>query len=72
MSCPRRGFPPSPIHEHVEKHKYPRALLILFKNAFANLQKVGKLLMQPVILLPISGFLLGVGSADFSLLPAVV
>ncbi|KZO08263.1 PTS sugar transporter subunit IIA, partial [Salmonella enterica subsp. enterica serovar Tennessee] len=44
----------------------------MFKNAFANLQKVGKLLMQPVILLPISGFLLGVGSADFSLLPAVV
>ena len=39
----------------------------MFKNAFANLQKVGKSLM-----LPIAGILLGVGSANFSWLPAVV
>ncbi|KGT95937.1 PTS glucose-specific subunit IIBC [Erwinia typographi] len=44
----------------------------MFKNAFANLQKVGKSLMLPVSVLPIAGILLGVGSADFSWLPAVV
>lgn len=35
----------------------------MFKNAFANLQKVGKSLMLPVSVLPIAGILLGVGSA---------
>lgn len=44
----------------------------MFKNAFANLQKVGKSLMLPVSVLPIAGILLGVGSANFSWLPAVV
>ena len=42
----------------------------MFKNAFANLQKVGKSLMLPVSVLPIAGILLGVGSANFSWLPA--
>ena len=41
-------------------------------NAFANLQKVGKSLMLPVSVLPVAGILLGVGSANFSWLPAVV
>ena len=31
----------------------------MFKNAFANLQKVGKSLMLPVSVLPIAGILLG-------------
>ncbi|MEA9444690.1 PTS glucose transporter subunit IIBC [Candidatus Fukatsuia symbiotica] len=44
----------------------------MFKNAFANLQKVGKSLMLPVSVLPVAGILLGVGSANFSWLPAVV
>ena len=44
----------------------------MFKNAFANLQKVGKSLMLPVAVLPIAGILLGGGSANFSWLPAVV
>ncbi|MFQ9949961.1 MAG: PTS transporter subunit EIIC [Escherichia coli] len=44
----------------------------MFKNAFANLQKVGKSLMLPLSVLPIAGILLGVGSANFSWLPAVV
>jgi PTS system glucose-specific IIC component len=44
----------------------------MFKNAFANLQKVGKSLMLPVSVLPIAGILLGVGSTNFSWLPAVV
>lgn len=44
----------------------------MFKNAFANLQKVGKSLMLPVSVLPIAGILLGVGSANFNWLPAVV
>lgn len=44
----------------------------MFKNAFANLQKVGKSLMLPVSVLPIAGILLGVGSANFSWLPLVV
>lgn len=39
----------------------------MFKNAFANLQKVGKSLMLPVSVLPIAGILLGVGSANFQL-----
>ena len=41
-------------------------------NAFANLQKIGKSLMLPVSVLPVAGILLGVGSANFSWLPAVV
>ncbi|PPI88778.1 PTS glucose transporter subunit IIBC [Candidatus Pantoea edessiphila] len=40
----------------------------MFKNAFANLQTVGKSLMLPISVLPIAGILLGLGSANFSLL----
>src|SRR4051812_28747649 len=43
-----------------------------FKNAFSLLQKVGKCMMLPVSVLPVAGILLGVGSADFSWLPAPV
>ena len=39
---------------------------------FALLQKTGKSLMLPVSVLPVAGILLGVGSAHFSWLPAVV
>ena len=72
MSCPRHGSPPVPMRENVKSTKYSGALSIMFKNAFANLQKVGKSLMLPVSVLPIAGILLGVGSANFSWLPAVV
>jgi glucose PTS system EIICB or EIICBA component len=41
-------------------------------NAFGWLQKIGKSLMLPVSVLPVAGILLGVGSADFTWLPAVV
>ena len=41
-------------------------------NIFGNLQKVGKSLMLPVSVLPIAGILLGVGAANFSILPDVV
>lgn len=44
----------------------------MIKNAFSSLQKIGKSLMLPVSVLPIAGILLGVGSANFSWLPAVV
>ncbi|QCO70911.1 PTS glucose transporter subunit IIBC [Buchnera aphidicola] len=44
----------------------------MFKNVFANLQKVGKSLMLPVSVLPIAGILLGIGSAHFSLLPEIL
>ncbi len=45
---------------------------MIFKNAFASLQKVGKSLMLPVSVLPVAGILLGVGSANFSWLPPSV
>jgi phosphotransferase system glucose/maltose/N-acetylglucosamine-specific IIC component len=45
---------------------------VFMSNAFANLQKIGKSLMLPVSVLPVAGILLGVGSANFSWLPAVV
>lgn len=44
----------------------------MLQNAFAHLQKIGKSLMLPVSVLPVAGILLGVGSAEFSWLPAVV
>ncbi|CAL4326415.1 PTS glucose transporter subunit IIBC [Buchnera aphidicola] len=44
----------------------------MFKNTFANLQKIGKSLMLPVSVLPIAGILLGIGSAHFSLLPDII
>src|SRR5437660_6221191 len=43
-----------------------------FSNAFSLLQKVGKCMMLPVSVLPVAGILLGVGSANFSWLPAAV
>lgn len=44
----------------------------MLQNAFAHLQKIGKSLILPVSVLPVAGILLGVGSAEFSWLPAVV
>lgn len=44
----------------------------MFKNLFANMQKVGKALMLPVSVMPVAGILLGVGAADFSWLPSIV
>ncbi|QIE02063.1 PTS glucose transporter subunit IIBC [Buchnera aphidicola] len=44
----------------------------MFKNVFANLQKVGKSLMLPVSVLPIAGILLGIGSAHFIILPDIL
>ncbi|ACL30158.1 PTS glucose transporter subunit IIBC [Buchnera aphidicola] len=44
----------------------------MFKNVFANLQKVGKSLMLPVSVLPIAGILLGIGSAHFNFLPDIL
>ena len=38
-------------------------------NSFAFLQKIGKALMLPVVVLPIAGLLLAIGSAQFSFLP---
>src|SRR6187549_3721683 len=46
--------------------------MLSFKNAFSILQKVGKSMMLPVSVLPVAGILLGVGSANFSWLPASV
>src|SRR3954464_10154860 len=43
-----------------------------FGNAFSLLQKIGKCMMLPVSVLPVAGILLGVGSANFSWLPAAV
>jgi PTS system glucose-specific IIC component len=43
-----------------------------FKGAFSLLQKIGKCMMLPVSVLPVAGILLGVGSANFAWLPAVV
>ncbi|MGE4390040.1 MAG: hypothetical protein AB7E14_21685, partial [Citrobacter sp.] len=42
------GFSPLANACERRKHKYSGALSIMFKNAFANLQKVGKSLMLPV------------------------
>src|SRR5580765_1640853 len=43
-----------------------------FNSVFSLLQKVGKAMMLPVSVLPVAGILLGVGSANFSFLPASV
>ena len=43
-----------------------------WRAAFGWLQKIGKSLMLPVSVLPAAGILLGVGSAKFSILPAIV
>src|SRR6476660_1514161 len=42
------------------------------QSAFALLQKIGKCMMLPVSVLPVAGILLGVGSANFSVLPESV
>ena len=44
----------------------------IWKNAFGWLQKIGKSLMLPVSVLPVAGILLGVGSAHFTWLPAIL
>lgn len=44
----------------------------MFKNLFANLQKVGKALMLPVSVLPVAGILLGVGAANFGWMPEII
>ncbi len=50
----------------------PRRSGMHWRGAFAQLQKIGKALMLPVAVLPAAGILLGVGSAEFALLPEVV
>ena len=42
------------------------------KQAFALLQKIGKSLMLPVSVLPVAGLLLGLGSANFPIVPAII
>lgn len=44
----------------------------MWQHAFAFLQKIGKALMLPVSVLPVAGILLGIGSAQFAILPDVV
>ncbi|NLF98147.1 MAG: PTS glucose transporter subunit IIBC [Candidatus Riflebacteria bacterium] len=44
----------------------------LLQSAFATLQKIGKSMMLPVSVLPVAGILLGVGSSNFSMIPAVI
>ena len=46
--------------------------MLNFRNAFSLLQKIGKCMMLPVSVLPVAGIFLGVGSADFSLMPESV
>ena len=41
-------------------------------GAFSILQKVGKSVMLPVSVLPVAGILLGVGAANFSVIPDIV
>jgi PTS system glucose-specific IIC component len=44
-----------------------------FKEAaFGNLQKLGKALMLPVAVLPAAGILLGVGAAQFEIIPELI
>src|SRR5262245_38625584 len=43
-----------------------------FAGAFSLLQKIGKCMMLPVVVLPVAGILLGVGSANFSWLPEIL
>jgi len=42
------------------------------KQAFALLQKIGKSLMLPVSVLPVAGLLLGLGSANFPIVPVII
>lgn len=45
---------------------------MMINSTFGLLQRIGRSLMLPVAVLPIAGLLLGIGSANFSWLPAVV
>ncbi len=42
------------------------------QKAFSLLQKIGRSLMLPVAILPAAGILLGVGSANFSIIPELL
>ena len=42
------------------------------QKAFSLLQKIGRSLMLPVAILPAAGILLGVGSAEFAIIPELV
>ncbi|MGI9283572.1 MAG: PTS glucose transporter subunit IIBC [Endozoicomonas sp.] len=44
----------------------------MLQNAFGVLQKIGRSLMLPVAILPVAGILLGIGSANFEFLPALL
>jgi len=44
----------------------------MFKNLFSFLQKIGKSLMLPVAVLPVSGLLLGIGAANFEWIPSIL
>lgn len=44
----------------------------MWKNTFIFLQKIGKSLMLPVAVLPVAGLLLGIGSANYALIPDIV
>ena len=44
----------------------------MWRNAFAFLQKIGKSLMLPVAVLPVAGLLLGIGSANYPLIPEII
>ena len=44
----------------------------LGKNLFILLQKMGKSLMLPVSVLPVAGLMLGLGSANFAIVPPVI
>ncbi|QCI26034.1 PTS glucose transporter subunit IIBC [Buchnera aphidicola] len=44
----------------------------MLTNMFANLQKLGKSLMLPVSVLPIAGIFLGIGTANFHIIPSVI
>ncbi|QCI19403.1 PTS glucose transporter subunit IIBC [Buchnera aphidicola] len=44
----------------------------MLQNAFSSFQKIGKSLMLPVSVLPIAGLFLGLGSANFHYIPAVI
>ncbi len=47
-------------------------MITILKSSFGTLQKVGKALMLPVSVLPIAGILLGVGSANFTIVPELI
>lgn len=44
----------------------------MLERAFGFFQKVGRALMLPVAVLPVAGLLLGIGAADFPIVPGLV